>query len=345
MRGILEMIFSLGIMLRITPACAGNTGSYYNGSHRLKDHPRVCGEYRYPDGSCTKVQGYDPNALLKRWKEIEHGDMLHGQESKGSDTSASAPDVPESNVVEPSNAFEGIQPASVANHNNGYNRMKPYNDIAKELWGRNSIFGDDFADLDEQTRAEIISTLDKMMQEYPQLYGQISSVEISRLENAFAGASKGSSGSVLIFDKKNFANRDKLLWKLAKNDGLVKDIESLVIHESGHLLESLLQTSEQWQKPASAKKVSSQIVKEALENLGYETVWDPRRVRMEIAGGDSGPLRKEISKYAAYYSDTRGYNNDGELIAESFTYVWYNGSGQNKLADAVVDVLLRRLEQ
>ena len=121
---------------------------------------------------------------------------------------------------------------------------------------------------------------------------------------------------------------------------MTKDIESLVVHESGHLLESLLQTSEQWQKPASAKKVSSQIVKEALENLGYETVWNPRYGRMEIAGSDSGPLRKEISGYA---NTQEARDKDSELLAESFAYVWYNGSGQNKLADAVVDAALKRI--
>ena len=57
-------------------------------------------------------------------------------------------------------------------------------------------------------------------------------------------------------------------------------------------------------------------------------------------------LRNEISSYASYIeTEKRGYDNDGELIAESFAYVWYNGSGQNQLADAVVDALLRRLEQ
>ena len=33
-------------LLRITPACAGNTAGYWSLLQRLWDHPRMCGEHQ-----------------------------------------------------------------------------------------------------------------------------------------------------------------------------------------------------------------------------------------------------------------------------------------------------------
>ena len=101
-------------------------------------------------------------------------------------------------------------------------------------------------------------------------------------------------------------------------------------------------------RPPSAKKLSSQIVKEAYVSLGYKedaVVWKIQTARMEAIGKtDKGDVfdRKSISGYADSKS-TKGIDNDSELVSEAFTYVWYNGRGQNKLADAIVDAFLRRI--
>jgi hypothetical protein len=131
--------------------------------------------------------------------------------------------------------------------------------------------------------------------------------------------------------------------KIAKELG-ERGVEEVLVHELGHVLQGILQTTAEWNAKPSAKKLSSQVVTEALEGLGYETKWNKGYSRTEIVSNDkyaAGFLYEEISKGAN--SKTPNYDNDSELLSESLVYVWYNGIGKNELADAVYNALLRRL--
>ena len=59
-RGTEIVQLGLGVVGRITPACAGNSSSYKFASTHYKDHPRVCGEQHYSMAAQTTVPGSPP---------------------------------------------------------------------------------------------------------------------------------------------------------------------------------------------------------------------------------------------------------------------------------------------
>ena len=60
-RGIRSLIKFIPSLMRITPACAGNTSALITLSCRSKDHPRLRGEYEHP----TVDYGYSEGSRLQ----------------------------------------------------------------------------------------------------------------------------------------------------------------------------------------------------------------------------------------------------------------------------------------
>ena len=53
---------------RITPACAGNTDHLLLGCNVNRDHPRMCGEYRFVFARCFLISGSPPHVRgILRW--------------------------------------------------------------------------------------------------------------------------------------------------------------------------------------------------------------------------------------------------------------------------------------
>ena len=262
----------------------------------------------------------------------------------------------------------------------GLNRMKPFNEIAKDRWGSEPFVqtgtGKNFADLDNKTRQEVILALDKFFVDdnYGKLlHGKLNSVILEEKgsgllgKNETAGIISLPDGSFQLVLSDGFNNRSNLLKELKESYGdrhnASPNIEGVINHEIAHMLTNTLQPYQEREATKHTENhISSQIVKKVFGNLGYETEWDIRRSRMETLfdifantglsdqrlsefenayGVRSCAIREGISKYAD--SKKKNYGNDSELIAESFAYIWYNGRGQNKLADAVFDELMGML--
>ena len=76
-RGIPPAYRMLTAHLGITPACAGNTFSSLNSLVKLRDHPRLRGEYCHRFQQCTCQQGSPPLARGIR-QELRAGSHQSG---------------------------------------------------------------------------------------------------------------------------------------------------------------------------------------------------------------------------------------------------------------------------
>ena len=72
-RGAPAAVRGIGAPTGIIPACAGSTTVFKNGTHRRRDHPRMCGEHKMTilqheiaGGSSPHVRGAHPTRARRR---------------------------------------------------------------------------------------------------------------------------------------------------------------------------------------------------------------------------------------------------------------------------------------
>jgi hypothetical protein len=255
--------------------------------------------------------------------------------------------------AEARDAFAG---ARVAGLPKSGNPMEQFNEIAKRRWGapygNRGILDGNFAALSEDIRNEILVAIDEQIMANSSLHGKLHSVALDRLGgNVFYAVAKTPDGIELRINSL-FATNPKAILEsideaIAKGFLVSGPVSGAygIPHETGHCLEALLKTVEEWKAKPSSNDAASQIVKEAFEELGYKVQWDKDFGTIRLKGDKSfrqtDKLKREVSGYA---KETKpGYGTDSELLAESYAYVWYNGKGQNPLADAVYDALMKRI--
>jgi hypothetical protein len=218
------------------------------------------------------------------------------------------------------------------------NSLEQFNKIAKSRWGTEPL-DDSLSGLDRNTLDKVLATIDRQMATYPQMKGRLHSVSLGGvIKDAYALTSNDGNGLAIKLGRSYFLDPEKIAKEIGE-----RGVEEVLVHELGHVLQGILQTTAEWNAKPSAKKLSSQVVKEALDGLGYEVEWNKNLSRIDLADQRKtlGKLREEIS--AGANSKEKNYDNDSELLSESLVYVWYNGIGKNELADAVYNALLRRL--
>ena len=67
MRGKVQPLHRLSVLLGITPAYAGKSAGYEGASNYTRDHPRLCGEKTYQQ---TKLVGDEGSPPPMRGKDI-----------------------------------------------------------------------------------------------------------------------------------------------------------------------------------------------------------------------------------------------------------------------------------
>lgn len=133
---------------------------------------------------------------------------------------------------------------------------------------------------------------------------------------------------------------------LAKLDGKTRDeVEQVVFHEMAHSAEWRFSTPERWEleegrrvawssgvAPYLLQSEASKELLDALKKAGISARYLESKGKI-VFGSKGAKLVDSISSYALSGADDG--MQDSELIAEALRYVAVNGTGKNKVADAI----------